>query len=104
MHAGAGAAPAYATRAEPMDRAHLVSELKRLIVEELQLRGREPESIEDDAPLFGTGLGLDSLDALQLAMVVEARFQVKLPEGEVARPVFASVAALAGYVARARRP
>lgn len=85
-----------------MDAAALRSEIKKLIVSELQLVGRDPESIDDDAPLFVTGLGLDSLDALQLAMSVETRFGVKVPEGEAARPVFASVRALAAHVARGR--
>ena len=93
--------------------AALRSELKRLIVAELNLKGRDPEAIEDDAPLFGqaapqagrgggTGLGLDSLDALQLAMVIEEKLGVRIPEGEEARAVFRSVRAIAEYVAEVR--
>ena len=82
--------------------AGLRSELKRLIVAELNLKGRDPETIEDDAPLFGTGLGLDSLDALQLAMVIEEKLGVRIPEGEEARAVFRSVRTIAEYVAKAR--
>ncbi len=82
--------------------AALRSELKRLIVAELNLKGREPEAIEDDAPLFGTGLGLDSLDALQLAMVIEEKLGVRIPEGEEARAIFRSVRAIAEYVAKVR--
>jgi acyl carrier protein len=82
--------------------ADLRREIKELIVKELNLEGRDPESIEDDAPLFsqenGVGLGLDSLDALQLAMSVEERFGVRIPEGDAARPIFKSVAALASHV------
>lgn len=81
-----------------MDATELESEIKRLIIAELDLRDREPDSIASDAPLFGTGLGLDSLDALQLAMALEERFGVAIPEGEAAKPVFASVAALARHV------
>ncbi len=81
----------------------LRSEIKGLIVTELNLVGRDPSTIGDDAPLFGEGsLGLDSLDALQLAMSLEERFGVRVPEGEEARPVFRSVAALAEFVERAR--
>jgi acyl carrier protein len=81
----------------------LRSEIKGLIVSELNLAGRDPSSIADDAPLFGEGgLGLDSLDALELAMSLEERFGVRVPEGEEARPVFRSVAALADFVERAR--
>lgn len=85
-----------------MDPTGLRSELKRLIVAELNLKGRDPESIADDAPLFGTGLGLDSLDALQLAMVIEEKFAVRIPEGDEARAIFASVRAIADHIARAR--
>ena len=82
--------------------APLRAELKKLIVAELNLKGRDPEGIEDDAPLFGTGLGLDSLDALQLAMVIEEKLGVRIPEGEEARAIFRSVRAIAEYVAKVR--
>jgi acyl carrier protein len=82
--------------------AGLRSELKRLIVAELNLKGRDPETIEDDAPLFGTGLGLDSLDALQLAMVIEEKLGVRIPEGEEARAIFRSVRTIAEHVAKVR--
>lgn len=77
-------------------------EIKELIVKELNLEGRDPKTIQDDAPLFGEGLGLDSLDALQLAMSVEEHFGVRIPEGDEARPIFRSVAALADHVAAHR--
>ncbi len=83
--------------------ANLRREIKELIVSELNLEGRDPETIQDDAPLFGEGLGLDSLDALQLAMSVEERFGVRIPEGDAARPIFKSVAALAEHVAANRQ-
>ena len=86
--------------------ADLRQEIKELIVKELNLEGRDPASIQDDAPLFssvgGEGLGLDSLDALQLAMSVEEHFGVRLPEGDASRPIFRSVAALADHVAKHR--
>jgi acyl carrier protein len=85
-----------------MDQAQLRSQLKRLIVVELNLKGRDPATIEDDAPLFGAGLGLDSLDALQLAMCIEEQLGVRIPEGEEARPIFRSVRSLAEHVAKAR--
>lgn len=85
-----------------MEPAELRSQLKRLIVAELNLKGRDPESIEDDAPLFGGGLGLDSLDALQLAMSIEEQLGVRIPEGDEARAIFRSVRAIADHVAKAR--
>jgi acyl carrier protein len=81
-----------------MERAALRQRLKETLVEELDLEGVEPSSIADDAPLFGAGLGLDSLDALQLAMAVEEHFGVQVPDGEGGRAAFASVSALSDYI------
>ena len=85
-----------------MSVSEIRSELKELIVRELKLEGRDPATIEDEAPLFGEGLGLDSLDALQLAMSIEEHFGVRIPEGDEARPIFRSVASLAAYVDSSR--
>jgi len=86
-----------------MQRSDLKSEIKQLLVAELNLTGRDPSSIEDDAPLFGTGgLGLDSLDALQIAMLVEEKFGIRVPEGDEARPIFRSVSSLSDFIGAAR--
>ena len=85
-----------------MSVSEISRELKELIVRELKLEGKDPTTIEDEAPLFGEGLGLDSLDALQLAMSIEEHFGVRIPEGDEARPIFRSVASLAEYVASSR--
>lgn len=82
--------------------SELKEDIKRLLLSELDLRHKRMEDIDDAAPLFGAGLGLDSLDALQLAMLVEERFGVTVPEGEGGRAVFASVNALAEFIERAR--
>lgn len=76
----------------------LKSRIKCALIEELDLRGKQVADIDDAAPLFGEGLGLDSLDALQLAMAIEERFGVKVPEGEAGRSVFASVDAIAEFI------
>jgi len=86
-----------------MNSADVCTELKRLIVSELNLKGRRPDTIEDDAPLFGGGLGLDSLDALQLAMVIEEKLGVRIPEGAEARAIFGSVRSIADYIAKVQR-
>ena len=66
---------------------------------ELNLAGKTPDGIDEDASLFGTGgLGLDSLDALQIAMLIEEKFGVRVPEGDEARPIFQSVSSLAEFV------
>jgi len=82
--------------------AELRAQIKRLIVTELNLKGRDPEGIEDDAALFGSGLGLDSLDALQLAMAIEEKLGVRIPEGDEARSIFKSVRTIAEHVAKVR--
>jgi acyl carrier protein len=86
-----------------MEAADVRQKLKELMVAELNLEGKTPADIDDAAPLFGEGLGLDSLDALQLAMSVEEQFGVKIPEGPEARPIFASVDALVAHITAALR-
>jgi acyl carrier protein len=76
------------------------NKLKEIIISELNLEGKSPADIDDAAPLFGEGLGLDSLDALQLAMAVEENFGVQVPEGDEARPIFASVNSLAEHIVK----
>jgi acyl carrier protein len=83
-----------------MDETGLRLEVKRIIVAELNLKGRSAESIEDDAALFGDGLGLDSLDALQLAMAIEEKLGVRIPEGDEAKAIFRSVRSIAAHVAK----
>ena len=85
-----------------MDASELRQQLKELMVSELNLEGKSPSDIDDAAPLFGEGLGLDSLDALQLAMSVEEKFGVRIPEGDEARPIFASVNALVDHIVKAK--
>jgi len=86
-----------------MQSSDLKREIKQLLVSELNLAGRDPNSIDDEAPLFGSGgLGLDSLDALQIAMLVEEKFGIRVPEGDEARPIFRCVGSLAEFIAKER--
>ena len=86
-----------------MQRPDLKREIKELLVSELNLSGRDPSTIEDEGALFGSdGLGLDSLDALQIAMLIEERFGIRVPEGDEARPIFRSVSSLADFIGRER--
>jgi acyl carrier protein len=90
---------------EPAPDLALVREIKALIVESLMLEAVQADEIADDAPLFGAGgLGLDSIDVLELAMALHKRFGVKT-KGDDARnrEIFASVRSLASFVA-AERP
>ncbi len=79
----------------------LHTQVKQMIVEALNLEDVDPASIEDDAPLFGEGqgLGLDSLDALQLAVAVEERFGVPIGDEGAGKAAFLSVRSLADYIA-----
>ena len=81
----------------------LHAEMKKLIVETLALEDTTPDEIETDAPLFGEGLGLDSIDALEIAMVLEERYGVTLDDDpEANQRVFESVRSLAAFVAESR--
>ncbi|HEY7956705.1 MAG TPA: phosphopantetheine-binding protein [Polyangia bacterium] len=80
----------------------LRKEIKELIITSLNLEGTAPDQILDDAPLFQEGLGLDSIDALELAVAIERRFHVTIPDEAVGKKVLSSVSALAAYVAENR--
>jgi acyl carrier protein len=81
---------------EPND--HLIEKIKQLIIQRLKLADMTPEMIENDAPLFGEGLGLDSIDALELVLGLEKEFGVIIPDAEVGKKVFQSVRTVAQYV------
>jgi len=72
--------------------------IKRLIVDSLHLEGIQPEMIEDEAPLFGEGLGLDSVDALELVVALEKEFGIKIKSQEMDREVFSSVSSLSQFI------
>lgn len=81
----------------------LETELKKLIVDTLQLEDVAPTDILADAPLFGEGLGLDSLDALDLAVAIEGAYGVKMSKGAThVREAFRSVRTLAAFIAANR--
>jgi acyl carrier protein len=73
-------------------------ELKKQIIEELNLQDIKPEDIIDDAPLFGDGLGLDSIDALELVVLMEKYHGVKILDETVGKKVLASINSMADYI------
>lgn len=80
----------------------LKSDIKELIVKALMLEEVKPAEIEDAAPLFGEGLGLDSVDALELAIEIERTFEVTIPADEDNQKIFTSVDSLADYITQHR--
>jgi len=85
-----------------METAVLVEELKALIIKNLKLEDITPEEIDPSAPLFGSGLGLDSIDALELVVGLEKTYGLRIPDEDVGKEAFASVNALAEYVIKSR--
>jgi acyl carrier protein len=81
----------------------LEDEVKRLIIDSLQLEDITPADIDTDAPLFGDGLGLDSIDALELGVAIRKRYHVTFSaESSDTRRDFASVRALMALIERSR--
>ncbi len=77
----------------------LVSELKQLMIDGLNLEDLDPDDIEPDAPLFGDGLGLDSIDALEIAVLLDRKYGVKISSGDDRNPaIFASLRSLSEFV------
>jgi len=83
-----------------MQQESIRADLKKLIVATLNLDGLTPDRIADDEPLFGAGLGLDSVDALELVVALEKEFGISIASHEVDRSVFGSLASLAAFVER----
>ena len=76
----------------------LIPKIKSLIVETLNLEDIQPEEIPDNEPLFGSGLALDSIDALELVVRLEKEFNIKFANSEESRVALASVANLAQFI------
>ncbi|CAB3727170.1 acyl carrier protein [Achromobacter piechaudii] len=79
-------------------------ELKTLVIESLGLEDITPDDIASDAPLFGDGLGLDSVDALELGLALQKRYSIAIdPETRNMREHFTSISTLAAFVTAQRR-
>ena len=81
----------------------LIEQLKKRIIEILNLEDIFPDDIDASAPLFGEGLGLDSLDALELVVMLEKDYSIKITDIEVGRKAFASITSMAEFI-REHRP
>lgn len=76
----------------------LIAKLKEEIITQLNLEDKTPADIDADAPLFGDGLGLDSIDALELIVLLEKNYGLKLDKPEDGRTVFYSVSSMAEFI------
>ena len=76
----------------------LENDLKSIIISGLKLEDVSPGEITDDTPLFGEGLGLDSLDAVELVVLIKKNFNVEIKEMEEAKEAFRSIKTLASYI------
>ena len=81
----------------------LIVGLKEQIIDALNLEEITPEDIDNEAPLFGEGLGLDSIDALELIVLMEREYGIKLGNPAEGKKIFSSVASIADYVSKNRK-
>ena len=78
-------------------------ELKEMIIKAANLEDVSPDEIENAAPLFVEGLGLDSIDALELSVALDVQYGINISDSEVAKAAFASVDTLAEFVTQHRK-
>jgi acyl carrier protein len=76
----------------------LKAQIREMIVRDLKLQGVKPEEIKDDAPLFEEGLGLDSLDAVELVVLVQKHFDVQIEDMDEGQAAFRSIQTLAEFI------
>ena len=76
----------------------LILKLKNEIIEVLNLEDVKPEDIDENAPLFGEGLGLDSIDALELIVLMEKEYGIKLKDPNQGKEIFKSIKVMAEFI------
>lgn len=81
----------------------LIDQLKKDIIEQLNLADVNPDDIKADSPLFGEGLGLDSIDSLEISVLLERKYGVKITNSAEGRKVFQSLRTIAEYVMENRK-
>lgn len=81
----------------------LIDQLKNQIIEALNLEDMTAQDIDSEAPLFGEGLGLDSIDALELIVLLEREYGIKLTNPAEGKEIFRSVTSIADFVSKNRK-
>lgn len=81
----------------------LIEKLKKEIIEVLNLEDIEPDDIDAEEPLFGEGLGLDSIDALELIVLLEKSYGIKIEDPKDGKKIFYSVKTMAEYISENRK-
>ena len=81
----------------------LKTTLKQQIIDSLNLQGMKPGEIDDNAPLFGDGLGLDSIDSLELMVLLERNYGIKIEDAREGRKILTSVQTMAEYIQQHRK-
>ena len=80
----------------------LIFTLKKQIIDALNLEGLTPDDIDNDAPLFGDGLGLDSIDALEIIVILDKYYGIKLANAAEGKTIFRSINSIADYIEKHR--
>lgn len=81
----------------------LKQELKEALIQALNLEDITAEEIVDEDPLFGDGLGLDSIDALEIILILERNYGIRLTKPEEAKEIFYSIDRLADFIGKNRK-
>ena len=81
-----------------MDTEQLKLNLKQQIISFLNLQDVKPEDIKDDEPLFGTGLGLDSIDSIELIVMLEREYGISIKDPKVGRKVLVDINTMVAYI------
>lgn len=81
----------------------LKQQLKEILINDLKIQGVDPEGISNDEPLFGEGLGLDSLDAVELVVLMQKHFDVQIADMEEGKIAFESINSLAAFIVERKK-
>jgi acyl carrier protein len=81
----------------------LIEKLKKEVIEQLNLEDITPEDINPDLPLFGEGLGLDSIDALELIVLLEKNYGLKIEDPKDGKKIFYSIRSMAEYISEHKK-